>query len=246
MSRGYVVVVGANSAIGRALALRFAANGPVILAGRDAKEIETVAADIRIRTRSAVATVAYDALTTDAAAFFARCQELAHGEMDGIVVCHGLMDENDRAKQDPHALARLVSVNFISPAAILTAASAYFEQRRQGFLVGVGSVAGDRGRQSNYPYGAAKAGFAVWLDGLRHRLYPAGVTVVTVKPGFVDTAMTWGLPGLFLVASPERVARDVERAVRRRRAVVYTPWFWWAILTIIRAVPRPIFLKTKL
>jgi len=246
MKDSYVLVVGANSAIGRAVCLRYGKKNRILLAGRDAAEIETVAADLRIRTGTTVATVAYDAMTTDAAAFFARCLDLAGNDLDGIVICQGLMDEGDHAKNDPNALARIVSVNFTSAAAILTAASAWFEQRKRGFLVGVGSVAGDRGRQSNYPYGAAKAAFATWLDGLRHRLFPAGITVVTVKPGFVDTGMTWGLRGLFLVASPDSVARDVERAVEKRRTVVYTPWFWRWILMIIRAVPTPIFLRSKL
>lgn len=243
---GHVLVVGASSAIGRAIALRFARKGSVLVAGRDAKEIDAVAADARIRTGATVTGVAYDAMTTDAAAFFARCLEIAQGNLDGIVVCHGLMDEEDRAKNDPNALARIIGVNFTSPAAVLTAAAGYFENRKRGFLVGVGSVAGDRGRQSNYPYGAAKAGFATWLDGLRHRLFKAGVTVTTVKPGFVDTGMTWGMKGLFLVASPEKIAADVERAVRKKRAVIYTPWFWRGLLAVIRSVPRPIFLRSKL
>lgn len=246
MSSSYVLVVGATSAIGRAIALRLAPRYAVLLAGRDAAEVDTVAADLRLRTGGTAATVAYDALTTDASAFFSRCLEVSSNTLEGVVVCHGVMDDGDRAKGDPHQLARLITVNFTSPAALLTAAASWFEPRKAGFLVGVGSVAGDRGRQSNYPYGAAKAGFATWLDGLRHRLYSSGVNVVTVKPGFVDTGMTWGLKGLFLVASPDDVARDVVRAIEKKKRVIYTPWFWRWILAIIRAVPAPIFLKSKL
>jgi short-subunit dehydrogenase len=246
MTPPYVLVLGASSAIGRAIALELARGHSLLLAGRDAAEIERIASDVRLRTNGAVATVPYDALTSDASAFVARCLELAHGDLEGIVACQGLMDEDDRAKTDPLALARLVTVNFVSPATVLAAATPWFEQRKRGFLVAVSSVAGDRGRQSNYPYGAAKAGLATFLDGLRHRLHRAGVQVLTVKPGFVDTAMTWGLPGLFLVATPQRVARDVVRALRRGKRNLYTPWFWRWILAIVRRVPEPIFLRTKL
>ena len=115
-------------------------------------------------------------------------------------------------------------------------------------LDGVSSVAGDRGRQSNYLYGSTKAGFSTYLDGMRNRLYRSGVTVITVKPGFVDTSMTWGLlnPKSPLVATPERVARDIARAIRRRKNTVYTPWFWALVMLAIRLVPEPIFKRLSL
>ena len=117
------------------------------------------------------------------------------------------------------------------------------EARGGGTVVGVGSVAGDRGRVGNYVYGAAKAGFHTYLSGLRNRLTRSGGHVVTVKPGFVDTAMTWGLEGMFLVAPPEKVANDILKAVRKRRNVIYTPFFWRWIMLIIRLIPEPIFKK---
>ncbi len=123
------------------------------------------------------------------------------------------------------------------------------EARGAGTIVGVGgSVAGDRGRIGNYVYGAAKAGFATYLSGLRNRLTRAGGHVVTVKPGFVDTAMTWGgIEGMFLVASPpDAVARDILKAVAKRRNVIYTPFFWRWIMLIIRLIPEPIFKKLSI
>jgi short-subunit dehydrogenase len=120
------------------------------------------------------------------------------------------------------------------------------EARGSGTVIGVGSVAGDRGRIGNYVYGAAKAGFATYLSGLRNRLTRAGGHVVTVKPGFVDTAMTWGLPGMFLVSSPEAVADALLKAVRKRRNVLYTPFFWRYIMLIIRNIPEPIFKKMSI
>jgi len=116
----------------------------------------------------------------------------------------------------------------------------------RGFICAVSSVAGDRGRQSNYLYGSTKAALSTYLQGLRNRLARSGVRVVTVKPGFVDTAMTFGRPGMFLVASPQRVGRDVFRAVRRGRCEVYTPWFWRGIMAAIKAIPEPVFKRMKL
>ncbi|MFV2002586.1 MAG: SDR family NAD(P)-dependent oxidoreductase, partial [Paracoccaceae bacterium] len=117
------------------------------------------------------------------------------------------------------------------------------EARGSGSVVGIGSVAGDRGRVGNYIYGAAKAGFHTCLSGLRVRLARAGVHVLLVKPGFVDTAMTWGLDGMFLVATPQKVAADIMRAVDKRKNVIYTPFFWRYIMLIIRSIPEAVFKK---
>jgi len=115
------------------------------------------------------------------------------------------------------------------------------EAQRQGRVVALASVAGDRGRIKNYVYGSAKAGLATYLQGLRARLFRAGVSVTTVKPGFVDTAMTFGLPGMFLVADPADIARSCLKAAERGKDVIYAPFFWWAIMTIIRHIPERIF-----
>ncbi|MGA9666286.1 MAG: SDR family NAD(P)-dependent oxidoreductase [Gallionella sp.] len=118
--------------------------------------------------------------------------------------------------------------------------------KRRGFIIGISSVAGDRGRQSNYVYGAAKGALSLYLQGLRNRLYPSGVRVITVKPGFVDTAMTYGLPGMFLVASPQYIGERIVRALESSADVVYLPWFWRYIMLVIKIVPEPIFKRLKL
>ena len=120
------------------------------------------------------------------------------------------------------------------------------EERGSGTVIGIGSVAGDRGRVGNYTYGAAKAGFHTYLSGLRNRLTRAGGHVVTVKPGFVDTAMTWGLPGMFLVASPEAVANDLWTAALKKKNTIYTPFFWRYIMLIIRSIPEFMFKKMSI
>ena len=153
-----------------------------------------------------------------------------------------------RPKSTSDEARRAIDLNFTSAVALLAPLASYLEGRRSGYLAAISSVAGDRGRQSNYTYGAAKAGLTAYLQGLRNRLYRSGVHVLTIKPGFVDTPMTRGLvnPNSPLVASPKRVARDIDRAIRRRRNTIYTPWFWRPIMLVVRLVPEFIFKRLKL
>ena len=144
------------------------------------------------------------------------------------------------------AIRHTIDVNFTSAAVLLEQFAAYFAERRRGFLAVLSSVAGDRGRQSNYIYGASKAGLSAYLQGLRNRMYTLGVQVTTIKPGFMDTKMTFGLPGLFLVASPEQAGRAIHQAIRKKKDVAYVPWFWRYIMLIIRHVPERIFKRMKM
>jgi decaprenylphospho-beta-D-erythro-pentofuranosid-2-ulose 2-reductase len=246
-ARGCVLVVGATSAIGRAVARRWAAAGnDLVLAARDLEELRIEAGNISMRSTVKVETARFDALDFGShGEMFAAAERLAGG-LDVIVVCHGYMVPQAEAARDPEESRRVIDVNFTSAVSVLNRAADYFEGRKRGLIVAITSVAGDRGRQSNYIYGSAKAGLQTYLQGLRHCLAKSKVKVVDVRPGFVDTGMTWGLPGVFLAASPERVARDVFRAARRGRSVVYTPWFWRWIMAIIRRVPQFVFHRTKL
>jgi NAD(P)-dependent dehydrogenase (short-subunit alcohol dehydrogenase family) len=140
----------------------------------------------------------------------------------------------------------VLHTDLVSPASLLTAAAARLEASGGGTLVALSSVAGDRGRQSNYPYGAAKGGLSVFLQGLRNRLARRGVHVLTVKLGFVDTPMTEALPKNPLYAQPDVVARNVLRAVARRRDLVYVPAFWRWIMLVIRAIPERLFKRMSL
>jgi decaprenylphospho-beta-D-erythro-pentofuranosid-2-ulose 2-reductase len=140
----------------------------------------------------------------------------------------------------------MVAVNYLGAMSVLDQCANLLATAGAGFIVGISSVAGDRGRQSNYYYGSAKAGLTAYLSGLRNRLSGQGVQVLTVKPGFVDTAMTYGLEGMFLVASPEDVGRQIVRAVEKRRNTVYLPWFWRYIMLIIRHIPEFLFKRLKL
>lgn len=243
-----VLIVGATSSIARAIARRFAQQGSsVLLAARDLDEAQTIASDLRVRFGVEAEAAPFDAERPELAhAFFEECLQRSQCALAGVVVAHGDLGDRVAVATDPAALARLVDVNLTSAAAVLAQSANHFEARRTGFICAISSVAGDRGRKSNYAYGAAKAGLTAYLSGLRQRMSKAGVTVLTVKPGFVDTAMTFGAPGLFLVARPERVADDIVRSLRRGRSSVYTPWFWRWIMLIIRSIPEPVFRRLDL
>ncbi len=168
--------------------------------------------------------------------------------MAGVLLCYGQLDEQRATETDSAAARCAIDVNFTSAVSILNLVAEHLAAQKSGFIAAISSVAGDRGRQSNYTYGAAKAALTTYLQGLRNRLHPLGVQVLTVKPGFVDTPMTHGIlrPDSPLVASRERVARDIDRALCRRRNVIYTPWYWWAVMTIIRSIPEFVFKRLRL
>lgn len=243
---GWVVILGATSAIARATAQSFAKRGfNLCLAGRDHEELERDAANLRIRYGVDACSKFFDVEALDTHPAFADAVQALPGELGGVVLATGYLGDMNLARRAPH-LERVLFANMLGPASILSFFADCLEARKSGFIVGISSVAGDRGRQSNYVYGAAKGGLSIYLQGLRNRLFPAGVHVLDVKPGFVDTAMTFGMPGLFLVASPAYVGECIVRAVETKRDSIYTPWFWRYIMLIIRNVPERIFKRLKL
>lgn len=246
--RPWVVVLGATSSIARAVAGELARRGhDLLLAGRDTEELERIAADLVIRHDGTVETMRFDAGNVRAAADFAAAVDArTAGRLTGVVAAVGTLGDAARAATDPAYAARLIHTNFTGVACTLTALANLLAERRAGFIIGLASVAGDRGRQSNFVYGSAKGGFALWLQGLRNRLWHDGVRVITVKPGFVDTAMTYGLPGMFLVADPARVGAIIARGLDRGRDVIYVPGFWRYIMWMIRTIPEPLFKRLRL
>lgn len=240
------IILGASSAMARAFARTLASEGTaLLLAGRDTAELAILAEDCRLRGARLAEPVAFDA--RNAAGFGAIIERMTaeEGELNAAVFV-GSMPDQAAIDADPALIDGTVTDSFTGPARFLQMLAPQQEARGGGIVVGVGSVAGDRGRIGNYVYGAAKAGFHTYLSGLRNRLTRVGGHVVTVKPGFVDTAMTWGLPGLFLVATPDAVANDILQAVKKRRNTLYTPFFWRYIMLIIRHIPEPIFKKMKI
>ncbi|MEM1236085.1 MAG: SDR family oxidoreductase [Pseudomonadota bacterium] len=240
------LILGATSSMARAFARQAAERGDAVLfAGRDMAEMEASAADARARGAEDAAVVHFDA--RDPATFPAIIETMKSREgVLNAAVFVGSMPPQDAIDADPSLIEGTVTDSFTGPAQLLQLLAPVIEERGSGTVVGVGSVAGDRGRIGNYVYGAAKAGFHTYLSGLRNRLTRSGGHVVTVKPGFVDTAMTWTVEGMFLVAPPEKVAGDIFRAVEKKKNVIYTPSFWWLIMTIIRLVPEPIFKKLSI
>ncbi|MFZ5709447.1 MAG: SDR family NAD(P)-dependent oxidoreductase [Pseudomonadota bacterium] len=240
------IVLGATSSMARAFARKVAAEGAgVLLAGRDAEDLAALAADCRLRGARVSEAVAFDA--REPKGFGALIERMAseEGELNAAVFV-GSMPAQGEIDADPSLIDGVVQDSHTGPARFLQMLAPLMEERGGGTVVGVASVAGDRGRLGNYVYGSAKAGFATYLSGLRNRLTRAGGHVVTVKPGFVDTGMTWGLPGMFLVAAPEAVADDILKAVRKKRNVIYTPFFWRYIMLVIIHVPEFAFKKMRI
>lgn len=240
------LILGATSSMARGFARAVSApDTTVLLAGRDMEELRRSAADCLVRGAGAAEAVKFDARRPSGFTHIADRFSAQEGQLN-IAVFVGSMPPQDAIDADASLIDGTVIDNFTGPARLLTLLAPELEARGGGQIVGVGSVAGDRGRVGNYVYGAAKAGFHTYLSGMRNRMGRSGVHVMTVKPGFVDTAMTWGIEGMFLVASPDDVARDILRGLRKGRNVLYTPFFWRFIMAIIRSVPEPIFKKLSI
>lgn len=242
---GAVVLVGATSTIARALAARLAADGhPLVLVARDGDELRAVAADLALRHASSVTTHVLD--VRDFAAHrpvLAACFADAGDALAAVVVAVGRMPGEDGGEEE---LRALVEVNFTAAASLLEIAAGRMAGLGRGVLCAVSSVAGDRGRQSNYPYGAAKAGLSAYLQGLRNRLAPQNVRVVTAKPGVVDTRMSVGRPGAAMAAHPADVARGLHRALARGADVAYLPGRWRWVMLVIRLIPEFLFKRLRL
>lgn len=242
-----VVVIGALSAIAEAAARIWAERGAhLVLAARDDARLAAVSSDLR-SCGATVETFAADLATADADGLFARMTK--DGPVDTVLIAYGLLGDQARAEREPAHAQEILAVNFTSTAAWCLAAASTLEAQKRGTLVVVGSVAGDRGRASNYVYGAAKGGIGVLVQGLAHRLSRSGARAILVKPGFVDTPMTAHIQGKgALWARPDAVARVIVASAdaRRSRPVVYAPWFWRWIMLVIRAMPSAILHRTGL
>ena len=244
-----VVILGALSAIAIATARIYAAEGAnLVLAGRNADRLKGLADDLRARGASQVETAALDleAASAEAPMHLADWSK-ALGGIDHVLVIYGYLGSQEKASNDLNELARIVSSNFSSAVMWCEAAGQILRAQGHGSVVAVSSVAGDRGRQSNYAYGAAKGGLALFMQGLAHSLAKSGARAVAVKPGFVDTPMTDGMAkGGALWAKPEETGAAIRKAADRGGPIQYAPGIWRIIMLIIRTVPAFVFHKTKL
>lgn len=242
-----IVILGAASAIAEASARIWASRGArLVLVGRDQSKLDSIAADLVTRGAAQAVPVALDCASADARA---RLDEMVAtlGGLDILLLAYGALGDQKQLESDPNSVADLIATNFTSAVGWCLAAADILERQRNGALLVVGSVAGDRGRRSNYVYGATKGGLARLVEGIAHRLAPHGARAVIVKPGFVDTPMTAHIARKGpLWAKPEQIAQTIVAASETGGPVVYTPWFWRPIMLIIRHLPTAIFNKLNI
>lgn len=242
-----IAIFGAYSAIAEATARQLAVSGgSFFLVGRDRAKLDQVAADLKVRGAQEAHVFAGD--LSETAQIQASVDALygAFDTVDVALLAHGTLPDQALCEGDAEQTLAALEINGLSHIGLLTLLVNRFELQGSGTLAVITSVAGDRGRKSNYVYGAAKRAVSTFLDGLRHRLADTDVRVIDIRPGFVDTPMTAAFDKGPLWAQPEKVGADIVRAIEKGRPIVYTPWFWRYIMAIIRNVPAFVFHKTNL
>jgi decaprenylphospho-beta-D-erythro-pentofuranosid-2-ulose 2-reductase len=240
-------VLGATSSIAIATMRRLAAtNAHFMLVARNSNRLTAVAQDLLTRGALAVDTWVMDLDDTTAHQEMLTAAAQRLPRIDLALIAHGVLGDQQAAEANFEAAAAILHTNFISTVSLLTWLANYCQAQRGGTLAVISSVAGDRGRKSNYVYGASKGALNVFLDGLRNRIDRDGVQVLTIKPGFVATPMTAHVPKNALFASPDQVARGILKAIERRRDVAYIPWFWFWIMTLVCAIPGSRFKKMNM
>jgi short-subunit dehydrogenase len=241
----YLLIVGAKSDIARAVAREYAKSGyDLYLAARDSDDLRDFAKDITVRTQKSVKLVELDILDYSShLSFYEKLEE----KPLGVVVAVGYLGDQNKAESSFEETQKIIDTNYTGVVSLLNIIANDFEAKKRGFIIGISSVAGDRGRKSNYIYGSAKAALTTYLSGLRNRLYESQVSVVTVKPGFVATKMTedMDLPQK-LTALPDEVAEDIFEAQQRGKSILYTKWIWRWVMLIIKMIPEWQFKKMSI
>jgi len=238
-----VIILGATSGIALEVQRQLACQGrELLLVARSPQRLAELQADLAIRGAQQVLTYSADLASVQQHAAVFEFVRRNFPDFDTVLLAYGSMHDQKDSETSVDVLLEELQVNFVSATAILTWFAADLERRHTGCLAAITSVAGDRGRRSNYIYGSAKGALSLFLQGLRSRLHPAGVRVITIKPGPVQTAMTDHMPNSARFADPERVARDIVRALERRSPdVLYTPKIWRYVMTAVRQIPETIF-----
>ncbi len=240
-----VLILGASSDIGFAIAKKFASEKyDVQLAGRSVESLKAHQSDLQVRYQVNCTLHSFDAMDFSTHASF---YESLSPKPDVTIYVIGYMNDNEKVISDWNESLRTIQTNYSGAVSILNIVAADYAKKGKGTIVGISSVAGNRGRQSNYIYGSAKAAFTAYLSGLRNKLYHNGVHVMTVLPGFVNTKMTENLKlPAALTAQPEEVGEAVYNGVKKKKDVIYVKWFWKYIMKIITNIPEPMFKKKKL
>ncbi len=242
-----LIIFGATSAIAEATAREFAKRGDALfLVGRSPERLQALAEDLKIRGASQVAVRNQDLRDASAYEGILDQAHTALGGLDAALIAHGTLSDQKACEASTDKLMDELQTNAISVMMLCTLLGNRFEAQKRGVIAVISSVAGDRGRRSNYVYGSAKAAVTAFTSGLRQRLRASGVSVVTIKPGFVDTPMTAAFKKGPLWASAGSVAKDITRAMINGTPVIYTPGFWRPIMWIIRAIPESVFRRLSL
>jgi len=243
-----VMIVGACSAIAEATAKRLAERGcELFLVARNADRLQTMADDLQVRGARSATIFTADACDYDAHEPMLQKAIESMGGLDTVLIAHGTLPDQEELQKTWEATAQALNENFLSVVGILTPVANYMEEQGSGTIAVISSVAGDRGRQSNYVYGSAKGAVSIFLQGLRNRLFHSGVNVLTIKPGFVKTPMTADIAGDgFMWAEADDIAEGIIKGIDKGRNVVYLPSFWWVIMTIIKSIPETVFKRLKL
>lgn len=242
-----ILIIGATSAIAQAAAKLFAEkNDDLLLVGRNAQHLEAMVTDLRLRGKGNINYQVLDFNELDKHAQMLANAESQLKEIDVALIAYGSLPDQKACEASFEKTAEELNTNFISVVSLLTMLANYFERKKKGAIAVITSVAGDRGRQSNYVYGAAKGGLSLFLQGLRNRLTKSNVQVLTVKPGFVDTPMTKDFKKGILWSSPDFVAKMIVDGIDKKRSVIYVPFFWRYIMMIIKSIPEKIFSRMSL
>lgn len=242
-----VLIIGATSTIAQEVSKCFAKDSAwLFLVGRNQGKLTVIAEDLRIRGAGKIESLSLDLDNLGLHSELVSTATEALGGLDIALIAHGTLPNQKFCEENVDSTFKEFRTNCISVVSLLTHLANYFEKQRCGCIAVITSVAGDRGRQSNYVYGAAKGAISIFLQGMRNRLSKTGVSVLTIKPGLVDTPMTAGLPKNFLFADPSLVGRRIFIAIMKGEEIVYVPWFWRWIMFMIRVIPESIFKKMQL
>lgn len=246
-----VLILGATSAIAERVARQLVAEGASIFCvGRNQGKLDVLVADLKVRAQTntvVVESLQADLIDSTRHADLIEAAVSGLGGLDAVLIAHGSLPDQAKCESNYSSAFEEININALSVISLLTLLANYFEEQRQGVIAVISSVAGDRGRQSNYVYGAAKGMVSLFMQGLQNRLFKSGVSVVTIKPGFVDTPMTseFDKSGP-LWAKPDVIASGIVKAMKKGRGQVYLPGFWWLIMTIIKVIPEQIFKRLSL
>jgi len=246
-NRQNILIIGASSAIAQATIRLYAKQGHnLFLAARNEESLTTIANDAKIRGANEVFEYVIDLGEHHRHAEMVEYLFEKMPKLDVALIAHGTLPDQQACQNDVELTMREINTNGLSVISLLTLLANRFEAQKSGTIAVISSVAGDRGRQSNYVYGSAKKLVSTFLQGLRNRLYESGVNVIDIKPGFVDTPMTAEFDKGPLWAKPEDIAQSIIKGIEKGRQTLYTPWFWWGIMLIIRSIPEVIFKRLKL